>query len=293
MQSIHFFKAGKHLSRSGHSVEFTERDLSEIAQAYDAKLHEAPIVVGHPKTNAPAFGWVDKVVAKPDGLHAVPRQVNAEFEEMVKQGAYKKVSAAFYPKHAQNNPTPGLPYLRHIGFLGAQPPAVKGLSPIEFSEDDDLFFAEESLMALREHSLMARERALRRAEVERTIRNVLQEGRLPIGLLEGTLAFAESLDEQAEFEFSDGDEVSKETQVKWFLEFLEKLPVPLIKGELAVGEIPDDDEFFEAPEGYTVSPYSAELDRLARQHMKHNGGSYADAVRIAEKRYPNPGRGMR
>lgn len=27
-------------------------------------------------------------------------------------------------------------YLRHVGFLGAEPPAIKGLQPIEFSESD-------------------------------------------------------------------------------------------------------------------------------------------------------------
>jgi hypothetical protein len=66
----------------------------------------------------------------------------------VKAGAYKKVSASFYPKDHPNNPTPGVYALRHVGFLGAQPPAVKGLKPTEFAEEADcieieLDFAEE------------------------------------------------------------------------------------------------------------------------------------------------------
>ncbi len=32
---------------------------------------------------------------------------------------------------------PGVYYLRHVGFLGAQPPAIKGLAPVEFADDAD------------------------------------------------------------------------------------------------------------------------------------------------------------
>lgn len=32
---------------------------------------------------------------------------------------------------------PGVYYLRHVGFLGAQPPAVKGLKPVEFADAED------------------------------------------------------------------------------------------------------------------------------------------------------------
>ena len=55
---------------------------------------------------------------------------------MVQAGRFKKRSASFYPPQAPNNPTPGKWYLRHVAFLGAQPPAVAGLKDIQFSEDD-------------------------------------------------------------------------------------------------------------------------------------------------------------
>ncbi|PTM95067.1 hypothetical protein C7449_104130 [Mycoplana dimorpha] len=177
------FRAGRHTSSSGQTLTFTERDLDAIAASYDPRTHEAPIVVGHPKTDAPAYGWIERVIAKSDGLHAIPRQVNAEFSELVQQGAYKKVSAAFYPANAANNPKPGAPYLRHVGFLGAEPPAVKGLSAVQFSEGEALLFAEEDMIALREHSITARERQYRRREIEDTFRRIQKEGRLPIGLL--------------------------------------------------------------------------------------------------------------
>ena len=91
MQSIHFFRAGTHISSDGRSLTFTQADLAKIAASYDPATHEAPIVVGHPKTDAPAYGWVERVEARPDGLHAIPRQVNAEFAELVKAGYIRHI----------------------------------------------------------------------------------------------------------------------------------------------------------------------------------------------------------
>lgn len=121
---------------SGQQLSFSEGDLAAAAAAYNPELHEAPLVVGHPKSELPAWGWVKGLSADGVGLFAEPHQVNAEFEEQVKAGAYKKVSAAFYTPDHPHNPAPGVFYLRHVGFLGAQPPAVKGLKGIEFAEDD-------------------------------------------------------------------------------------------------------------------------------------------------------------
>ncbi|HHR5103159.1 TPA: peptidase, partial [Escherichia coli] len=36
-----------------------------------------------------------------------------------------------------SNPKPGVLYLRHVGFLGAQPPSVKGLKQVSFSEQEE------------------------------------------------------------------------------------------------------------------------------------------------------------
>ncbi|MDF5823150.1 hypothetical protein P4237_07820 [Pseudomonas aeruginosa] len=49
--------AGRHVALDGRPVEFTEAILQEIAATYDPALSEAPLVIGHPKLNAPAYGW--------------------------------------------------------------------------------------------------------------------------------------------------------------------------------------------------------------------------------------------
>ena len=134
---IEIFRAGRHLDDAGVAHHFSEADLDGMAASYSPALREAPLTVGHPKDNLPAYGWVKAVARTPAGTLAItPHQVEPQFAEMVQAGRFKKRSASFYPPHAPNNPTPGKWYLRHVAFLGAQPPAVAGLKDIQFSEDD-------------------------------------------------------------------------------------------------------------------------------------------------------------
>jgi hypothetical protein len=53
---------------------------------------------------------------------------------MVADGRVKKRSSSFYHPKDPANPVPGVWYLRHVAWLGAQPPAVKGLKDVAFSE---------------------------------------------------------------------------------------------------------------------------------------------------------------
>lgn len=141
---IEIFRGGTHTDMRGTTLAFGESEIAGIAAAYDPALSEAPIVIGHPRTDAPAYGWVKSLSARGDRLYAEPDQVDAAFAELVESGRYKKVSACFYRPAAPANPKPGAYYLRHVGFLGAQPPAVKGLAPVEFAEspEDDLLLVE-------------------------------------------------------------------------------------------------------------------------------------------------------
>ena len=136
----------------GDVLSFSESDIAATAAAYDPAKHEAPLVIGHPKHDAPAYGWVKSLAASGDGLNAEPHQVDADFAELVASGRYKKISASFYLPDAPNNPVPGVYYLRHVGFLGAQPPAVKGLNPVQFADDGgdcvSFEFAEEDVSGI-------------------------------------------------------------------------------------------------------------------------------------------------
>ncbi|SUB23922.1 peptidase [Avibacterium avium] len=136
MTLIEIFKAGKRTDANGIEVEITTDDLQQAVNAYNVNFHESPVVIGHPKHNAPAYGWVKRLELDGDMLKAEFDQVDPEFAEMVEKGRFKKVSSSFYLADSPNNPCPGSLYLRHVGFLGAMPPAVKGLRNPEFAENE-------------------------------------------------------------------------------------------------------------------------------------------------------------
>ncbi len=119
-------KTGKYLSSNGQEKEFSQTDLENIASSYDPSVSEAPLVIGHPKTNDPAYGWIENLKVTGDRLIAKAKQVVPEFLEAVKNGLFKKRSVSL----TQDGK------LRHVGFLGAELPAVKGLKDLAFSESD-------------------------------------------------------------------------------------------------------------------------------------------------------------
>ncbi|WCG81585.1 peptidase [Pectobacterium sp. A5351] len=134
---LHIFKSGTHTDMHGTKLPYTLADLAACAAAYDPAVHEAPMVIGHPKADAPAYGWVASLSTNGGDLLAEPTQVDPQFAELVDAGRYKKISASFYLPDSPNNPKPGTLYLRHVGFLGAQPPSIKGLRQVAFNEQED------------------------------------------------------------------------------------------------------------------------------------------------------------
>jgi hypothetical protein len=134
---IEIFRAGTRTADNGKVYTITAADVAAAAAAYSPALHEAPLTVGHPESNRPAYGWVAGLQADGDVLKTTHRQVEPHFAEMVEAGRFKKRSASFYAPDDPANPKPGVWYLRHVAWLGAQPPAVKGLKDIEFSEAAD------------------------------------------------------------------------------------------------------------------------------------------------------------
>lgn len=120
---VPIFQGGPQTDSTGR-VHDGDALIDKAVASFDAARHEPPVVIGHPADNAPAWGWVEGLKRQGSLLLAKFRQVQPEFEEMVKRGLFKKRSAAFYPDGT----------LRHVGFLGAMPPAVKGLPDLAFAE---------------------------------------------------------------------------------------------------------------------------------------------------------------
>lgn len=132
---IEVFRPGTFTPMQGGSITYTAADLRAIADAYDPAIAPAPIVIGHPDADAPAFGWVDRFEydANAERLFADLHEIEPSFAELVKDGRFKKVSMQFFGPAQGHNPLPGTWYPKHVGFLGAAAPAVSGLQPVQFS----------------------------------------------------------------------------------------------------------------------------------------------------------------
>ncbi len=137
MNLIEIFRAGTRKDANGTEVTLTVADLKQAVESYNVEYHEAPAVIGHPEHNHPAYAWVKRLELEGDILKAELDQIDPEFAEMVDKGRFKKVSASFYLANSPNNPKQGSLYLRHVGFLGAMPPAVKGLRNPVFAEGEE------------------------------------------------------------------------------------------------------------------------------------------------------------
>ncbi len=236
------FRAGKHTDSKGNKRDWTENDLDKIAGSYDPASHEAPAVIGHPESNAPAYGWVEGVKREGAKLFAKLKQVEPQFARMVEAGRFKKRSISVGPDMG----------LRHIGFLGAKAPAVKGLKDFkhdnetseiyEFNEKggDDMSkdlekkledekaareAAEKKLKEFeadkkkREAEFAAAEEKRKRKEINEFVEGGIKDGKiLPAWKTAGIEEFMAGLDgDGAEIEFSEG---KKETRLGWFKEFV-------------------------------------------------------------------------
>jgi hypothetical protein len=126
---IEVFKGGTHTDSAGNKREWTANDLKTIVSKYNDQSeedkHEAPVVIGHPETDSPAYGWVEQLKVEGEKILAKVKDLTPEFVEWVKKGLYKKRSISLYPNLL----------LKHVGFLGGVPPAVKGLADPAFNTD--------------------------------------------------------------------------------------------------------------------------------------------------------------
>lgn len=148
------FRTGTFTAMNGKQSTFGEGDLQQMAAAFDPQRRPAPLVLGHPENDQPELGQAQKLLVKDGKLYALAL-VGAALEALVKARRYAKVSASFFEPFADNNPTPGAYYLKHVGFLGATPPAVKGMEDPSFAaREDGVCFGEPEAIAAPKASLV-------------------------------------------------------------------------------------------------------------------------------------------
>lgn len=143
--------------------KFTETEIDQVVNSYNSVTHEAPLTIGHSSdykdSRIPAYGWVDSLKKSGNKIIAVVNQFSDALKDGIKNGMYKKRSVELYSPDNPNNPYKGQWALHSVAFLGAQPPAVKGLQDIafcEFSEGETTIgieFAETDWEALEDEAI--------------------------------------------------------------------------------------------------------------------------------------------
>lgn len=125
---IEIARTGTFTDSAGRPQTFTEQDLDAIARAYDPDQRDAPLCIGHPKDNAPAFGWVEKLKREGAKLFATFAHVPGEVKKLVAKKHYRHVSMSLMPDRVN---------LRHVALLGAAQPAIDGLRAVELNDGGD------------------------------------------------------------------------------------------------------------------------------------------------------------
>jgi len=115
------FRAGTHKDSKGREVVKTKADLDAIIKNFEKAEEKPPLVIGHPKFDAPRYGTVSELKRKGKVLYAKANNVYEKFAKAVADNLFPKRSIAI----KENS-------LKHLGF-GGYYPAVQGMADLEFS----------------------------------------------------------------------------------------------------------------------------------------------------------------
>lgn len=126
---VEIFRAGKYPQGT-----YTVADLHKIANSYDPVSHyKAPITLDHIQKGR-AYGKIAELKVKGNALYAKFENVAPQLNEWIREGAYQERSVELTKEL----------YLKACTFLGAAPPAVKGMEEIQpFSEAGVVVFSEQ------------------------------------------------------------------------------------------------------------------------------------------------------
>lgn len=93
--------------------------LQQIADAYNQGTSLAPLALGRPRVEDPAYGWVEYLEVSGTALEAYFGSVLPEVEKAIRSGEYASISSSFYAPAHPANPAPGQWFLMHSSVFGA------------------------------------------------------------------------------------------------------------------------------------------------------------------------------
>lgn len=137
MEWCEIFKTGTHTAKKGQVKNWTVPDLDRMVSLFDENKDPAPITIDHeenpnPVVKGPAYGWVEKLKRVGESVFAKFKQVVPAFAKAVDDGLFRTRSIAVNPDGT----------LRHVSWLGAAKPAIKGMGDFTFSSEDCLSYSE-------------------------------------------------------------------------------------------------------------------------------------------------------
>ena len=227
---------------------------------------------------------------------------------------FKKRSASFYPPGHPANPTPDRPYLRHVGFLGAQPPAVKGLADFadageppptydfdepapeppqpentpmdkteleakeaELAEREKALATREAELKKREDALAAEEAAREAAEAADFAESLIKAGKVLPGEKPAVIAILRGMDKTATYDFAEGGKLTQKPAADSLRALLQRLPVTVDFAERSAAD-PNAAAKPQLPGGSDDDAARAALDAKIQSFAEANRISYAEAA---------------
>lgn len=125
---VPIFRAGPQKDSLGREKVWTTNDLDQIVSNHSAD-HPAPHVITHKELYSPfAYGRTAELKREGDLLLAKSKDIEPQFEQLIKDGR-------LYERSVRLKPTANGWALGHIAWLGAEPPAIEGLAPVQFNAE--------------------------------------------------------------------------------------------------------------------------------------------------------------
>ena len=257
------FRAGDY----GAKGSYTGADLDAVVANFNS-ADQVPIVVGHPSTDAPAWGWLAAVKRAGDVLMGQVGELHKDFAAALAENKFRNRSVRIARTAAG-------PKLLHLGFLGAVLPQVEGLKTAAFAGDGertDYAFdlpekgpedkptegdmekdeqikqlkadlaAEKSARANEKTAAEEAAKKTKQAEFSLFVENeMIGKGKLAKDRKDEVVGFMSRLPEGSAADFSVEADGAKKTfsPVEWFKDFVKSLPEAEFTRELPQGETKD------------------------------------------------------
>lgn len=269
-QWTEIFKAGNY----GAKGTYTGSDLDKMVANFNSD-DQVPIVVGHPETDSPAWGWLSGMKRDGDVLLGKTGDLHADFAEALSENKFKNRSVRITDTNSG-------PKILHLGYLGAVLPQVEGLKKTAHFAGDgecvdyafDLPFStqvkkkeevttpdkdgemEKDAKIKKLEKDLADEKAARKQEKQTAAEalaagrkasfstfvgsKMIATGKLPKERKDEAVAFMMTLPagESADFSWGDGDD-QKGSSAQWFQDFVGDIAAPDFVHDLPAGEVKD------------------------------------------------------